>query len=1032
MKKFKNLFALLLTLVLLLCCVSITAYAAQSAAQDGLSAVIETDKTNYEANEPILVTVTVTNNNSFAMKNVSIESVLPASLTVQNGTLQSDTVDLEAGEELTLTFTAVLEEVLPAVDSDSNGSGVPVSNVGDDMSTIDKSTSALNQTNSVDGVSPLTGAPVIVFKLLLAIIMVVSVVFAAIMVTRKNGKKVTKFLSLALSVVICASSFITTGAIASADEVMQSFSVDTSITVNGNNNIIKSTVSYEKLNNDNLKNLTTDEDYILVGAQSTVVFTVEASDITDSVALYDDTGKTVGIMHDDGLNGDMTAGDNVYAYQLTINPQQKGHSDYYAKSGSDKSNILTLYFFTQEDADKSNSVALTLDEKITDIESQFSVGNTDDETAKNAVIVYQEIVAYLDDMKQQGQIVDYVIENTTFEVNLGIGTYVYELDLAGGRNNTSQAQSTFANTLNSVVQTLSSESSDVFNVLTIEPYASELNAPEFDNAAQDIDNTDIGYDFSTDVDNGEVTVEFLKHLSGYRVIIWNGHGGYSQEFHSFLGIGESSQNASEKYSSDIANDRLIYVNGERLAVTSKFFKKYYKNSPFDNALIYLGACHGADDNVLADTLMSCGAKTVLGYSNSVYTVYNNAMGETFFEELTKDDGVDNNKTQTAKTALQIAKEVNGDADSDPPNWWDKFLDKIGAQELKEPAELKLMGDQNFRLVDGTTTEFSGTVSGKVCDALSTNYIENATLTFYSGNEVQRVIELKKNDEGYYSVKLPVGSYKMVASSSGYKDFIVYFDIERNENTYIETLCMVKAEENAIGEVQGTIRGALTGNVIGDVSLKVRSGWNNTQYGDVVATQYVEADTAYALELPAGNYTIEANKNGYITSTLNIYVINGYTRSGLDIVMTPTISDDNFRIVLTWGENPRDLDSHVQGTLSNGNDFHVYYGDKSQYDGDIEVCNLDVDDTTSYGPETITLNTTTSNPYYYYIYHFSGSGTVSSSGAQIRIYQGDNLLGTFNVPVNQGSGKYWNVFAIVNGEIIVKNEISSSPDFEYAG
>ena len=148
-------------------------------------------------------------------------------------------------------------------------------------------------------------------------------------------------------------------------------------------------------------------------------------------------------------------------------------------------------------------------------------------------------------------------------------------------------------------------------------------------------------------------------------------------------------------------------------------------------------------------------------------------------------------------------------------------------------------------------------------------------------------------------------------------------------------------------------------------------------------------------------------------------------------MTPTLSGNNYRIVLTWGANPRDLDSHVVGTLSNGNSFHTYYSHKSQYDGNTEVCNLDVDDTSSYGPETITLNATTDNPYYYYIYRYGGSGTLSSSNAQVRVYQGGNLLGTFNVPTDQGNGDYWNVFAIVNGKFVVKDTITSDADINYA-
>ena len=102
-----------------------------------------------------------------------------------------------------------------------------------------------------------------------------------------------------------------------------------------------------------------------------------------------------------------------------------------------------------------------------------------------------------------------------------------------------------------------------------------------------------------------------------------------------------------------------------------------------------------------------------------------------------------------------------------------------------------------------------------------------------------------------------------------------------------------------------------------------------------------------------------------------------------------------------------------------------------HDGEVEVCNLDVDDTTSYGPETVTLIPTTTSAYYYYIYKYAGSGTVGASGAQIKLYKGDTLINTFNVPTNLGDSDYWNVFAIKNGELIIKNTITSEADVNYA-
>ena len=118
-------------------------------------------------------------------------------------------------------------------------------------------------------------------------------------------------------------------------------------------------------------------------------------------------------------------------------------------------------------------------------------------------------------------------------------------------------------------------------------------------------------------------------------------------------------------------------------------------------------------------------------------------------------------------------------------------------------------------------------------------------------------------------------------------------------------------------------------------------------------------------------------------------------------------------------------------MSNGSKFHVYYSHRSQHDGDIEVCNLDYDDTTSYDPEKITLNATNDTTYYYYVYKFEGSGTLGDSEAKIIVQQGNTLIAEFNIPTDLGDAKYWNVFAIKNGELIINNTITSTPNLEYA-
>ena len=140
-----------------------------------------------------------------------------------------------------------------------------------------------------------------------------------------------------------------------------------------------------------------------------------------------------------------------------------------------------------------------------------------------------------------------------------------------------------------------------------------------------------------------------------------------------------------------------------------------------------------------------------------------------------------------------------------------------------------------------------------------------------------------------------------------------------------------------------------------------------------------------------------------------------------------ISGNDYLITLTWGQNPSDLDSHLVGPT-----YQVYYADEYAYVNGEEVCNLDYDDTSSYGPEHITLTTTSDEPYYYFVHKYSGSGTLASSGAKVTVEQGNRVIAEFNVPTDLGNGTYWNVFAIKDGELIIKDSVTSSYDISYAG
>lgn len=142
-------------------------------------------------------------------------------------------------------------------------------------------------------------------------------------------------------------------------------------------------------------------------------------------------------------------------------------------------------------------------------------------------------------------------------------------------------------------------------------------------------------------------------------------------------------------------------------------------------------------------------------------------------------------------------------------------------------------------------------------------------------------------------------------------------------------------------------------------------------------------------------------------------------------LTPLMNEGQYRIVLSWGETPSDLDSHLTANLSDSSQYHVYY---SQKNPSPEYANLDVDDTSSYGPETVTITNFDSLYNKKYAVHdytnrsSESSTALSNSGATVSVYKGEQVLRTFYVPTNIG-GTEWDVFAFdANGNIVPINSM----------
>lgn len=314
----------------------------------------------------------------------------------------------------------------------------------------------------------------------------------------------------------------------------------------------------------------------------------------------------------------------------------------------------------------------------------------------------------------------------------------------------------------------------------------------------------------------------------------------------------------------------------------------------------------------------------------------------------------------------------------------------------------------------------GTINGTVKDTEG-NVLSNASVNIYFGNSL--VSTVTTNNRGEFSKSVETGEYTLKLKINNYIQYESKCVVEKNASTNLEIILV----RDGIGTITGKISSATTAKAIPNVNINIRAGLNNKN-GQIIAVAETNENGTYEFTINAGYYTLEFTNQNYTTTYSNITVTGGRIFTHNES-LSPIMSTGKYRVVLTWGASPSDLDSHLSGKSGDGTNFHIYYPSSSKFAYDKsnkEIGNLDVDDTTSYGPETITFNAETTGTYYYYVYRYSSSGSLPASNANVKVYYGDNLVADYNIDSSANSSyRYWNIFKIENGIFNSINTVTSN-------
>jgi 5-hydroxyisourate hydrolase-like protein (transthyretin family) len=288
------------------------------------------------------------------------------------------------------------------------------------------------------------------------------------------------------------------------------------------------------------------------------------------------------------------------------------------------------------------------------------------------------------------------------------------------------------------------------------------------------------------------------------------------------------------------------------------------------------------------------------------------------------------------------------------------------------------------------------------------------------NEVSLDIKIPLSEKGIYQITYSV-------DNPLYQPVVQYLSVADDSPTEIQLPQVVIAPINQFKNVTIRIVDALNGQPVPDASVQVIYGGDNYNATINDFSGYTNNEGKIFLEnLQYGVYSIRVAKENYQEAIYTLKV-DDTTPDIVDLTLSPVLPENEIRIVLTWGETPSDLDAHLVKVKDGNIEYHLYwyYADSCPdhgkcYGSPTDEANLDIDDITSFGPETVTIhNLDTNATYKYYVHDYSTcsgdtSTALANSGATVKVYWGDRTY-TYYVPNLPGTA--WKVFEIVNGTLI---------------
>jgi uncharacterized protein YfaP (DUF2135 family) len=206
-------------------------------------------------------------------------------------------------------------------------------------------------------------------------------------------------------------------------------------------------------------------------------------------------------------------------------------------------------------------------------------------------------------------------------------------------------------------------------------------------------------------------------------------------------------------------------------------------------------------------------------------------------------------------------------------------------------------------------------------------------------------------------------------------------------------------------------GTVTGQVVNAQTGEPLSGALVTVSGAGLSATTDGSGNFTITGVPEGGQTLVATLTGFVQTSVPVVMPANATAETSIGMLAVGAGGDNVAAVLAWGENPRDLDLHMSGPDGSGGRFHAYYSAKTP----VPHVFLDLDDTSSFGPETMTVTpdgtgSYVPGDYHVWIHHYAGDLSFAESAATVTLFAGGAQIAQYSVGGGTGdsSQRIWQV------------------------